>query len=156
MPPKTTMRSPARSGSGGGRAAPRRRAADTRTKPLPRGGGRGRAGAPSNDHVRDLWGIVVLVVAALAGLGLYADAAGPIGVFFVLLFRGLFGVFGFLAPLLLAAGGVMLMRDPRPANRRIVVGSLLVWLAAEGLWHLYAGAPPFDTPDIAALHRAGG
>jgi len=107
------------------------------------------------DHLRDIWGIALLVLAALSALGLYADAAGVVGVFLDVAFRGLFGMLGLAAPVALAAGGVLLLREPRPADRRVVAGGMLVALGTAGLWHLAAGAPPFDA-GLSDLQRAAG
>jgi DNA segregation ATPase FtsK/SpoIIIE, S-DNA-T family len=112
--------------------------------------------AERRDRLRDVWGVVLLVVAALAALGLwFDDAAGRVGVFLELAFRGLFGVFGLLAPVALSAVGVALLGGARPSNRRIAVGSVLAALGLVGLWHLAAGSPGFEA-ELAALHRSGG
>jgi hypothetical protein len=66
--------------------------------------------------------VALLVLAALAALGLWFDAAGVVGVYLSLLFRGLFGLFGLLAPVALVVGGVMLLGERRPANARVMVG----------------------------------
>ena len=52
---------------------------------------------------------VLLILAPLSALGLYLHEAGLVGDFLVLLFRGLFGIFGLLAPPALAAGGVRIV-----------------------------------------------
>jgi S-DNA-T family DNA segregation ATPase FtsK/SpoIIIE len=109
------------------------------------------------ERIRELWGIALIVLAVLSGLGLYVgrDGAGLVGVVLVNVFRGLFGVFGLVVPGLIAGGAVLLLRRARPRNPRIVAGSALVLLSAMGLWHLAAGAPG---PDAArqALHDASG
>ncbi|CAN5899634.1 DNA translocase FtsK [soil metagenome] len=86
---------------------------------------------------------------------MYLHAAGLVGSFLELLFRGLFGVFGYLAPPALAVAGVMLLRPPRPGNVRVVGGWLILAFALAGLWHLARGAPAWsaDAPD---LHAAAG
>ncbi|HVM15254.1 MAG TPA: DNA translocase FtsK [Egibacteraceae bacterium] len=134
--------------------AARRQAAGTRQR---RPAARKPVAADSTvgDHVRDLWGLTLLVLAALTALGLYADAAGIVGVYLDVAFRGLFGVLGLAAPIALTGGGVLLLREPRPANRRVVAGGLLVGLGAAGLWHLAAGAPGFDAT-LPELQRAAG
>jgi len=95
-------------------------------------------------------------VALLAALSLWTnDAAGALGVWFELLFRGLFGVIGLLAPLVLAAVGIALLRDPAPSHARIAVGVGLLGLGLVGLAGLTSGRPGIDAP-VAELHRAGG
>lgn len=123
-----------------------------------KGNAKTRAGAPEPgvvDHLRDIWGIALLVLAALSALGVYADAAGIVGVYLDVAFRGLLGVFGLLAPVALAVGGITLLREPRPANRRVVGGVFMIALGTVGLWHLAVGAPGFDAP-VAVLQRAAG
>jgi S-DNA-T family DNA segregation ATPase FtsK/SpoIIIE len=94
------------------------------------------------DRLRDIWGGGVLVLGVLCGLGLYArGSAGLLGEFLVGLCRGLFGVFGLAVPVLLAGFGILLLREPRPANRRLVAGTTLGLLAVMGLWHLAAAQP---------------
>jgi DNA segregation ATPase FtsK/SpoIIIE, S-DNA-T family len=110
---------------------------------------------PISEHLRDIWGIVLLVLAALAALGLYADAAGRVGLFLVVVFRTLFGVFGLAAPVGLAAGGLLLLRETKPSNGRVVVGVLLCIAAVAGLWHLGSGAPELGPPSE-VLFRSGG
>jgi S-DNA-T family DNA segregation ATPase FtsK/SpoIIIE len=133
--------------------APARRSGSRALTPPPGGP---PAGGQTGDHLRDLWGGGLLLLAALSALGLYfSGSAGLLGVFLVGVYRGLFGVFGLLAPVALAAGGVVLLREPRPANRRILIGAALLFVAVAGLWHLASNAPGFGaaTPD---LHRAAG
>jgi DNA segregation ATPase FtsK/SpoIIIE, S-DNA-T family len=127
-----------------------RRKAPSKTRRLER-----RSAAPADDNVRAAWGIGLLVLAALAALGLYFEAAGWVGDFFVGLFRTVFGTFGLLAPPAMAAAGVMLLRAPRPANRRVVAGVAVCVAGLAGLWHLGTGAPA-AWPVSEALPRSGG
>ncbi|CAN5263193.1 hypothetical protein BH20ACT8_BH20ACT8_16870 [soil metagenome] len=128
-------------------------------------GGRGRAAATqavsraeerdNPDQLRDIWGVVFLVMAFLAGLGLYFEAAGTVGVFLTLLLRGLFGVFGLSAPLALAAVGIVLLGERRSANLRIALGATLIACGLVGVWHVLQGAPGFSA-ELAVLHASGG
>jgi S-DNA-T family DNA segregation ATPase FtsK/SpoIIIE len=114
-----------------------------------------RTGGDGGTELRDIWGVGLIIVALLSALGIWLEAAGAIGVYLELLFRGLFGVFGLLAPVALLASGVMLMRERRPASRRVVLGLLLTGAGVSGLWHIAAGAPGFDA-ELRALHGSAG
>ena len=117
--------------------------------------GKAEAETRVRDHLRDAWGIGMIVLALLSALGLYAEAAGIVGNTLALLFLGLFGVLGYLAPFALVGGGVILLRDPRPGNPRIVIGCLLSAASAAGLWHIAQGTPSWSAP-TADLHAASG
>lgn len=131
--------------------------------PPKRGSGRPKNGRATSkppifdaDRIREMWGLGLLVLALLAGLGLWVqDSAGLAGIILVNVFRGLFGVFGLIVPLLLVAGAVLLLRQARPHNPRIVGGFLLGLLATMGLWHLANGGPG-PNAGRQALHDAGG
>ncbi|HVM20063.1 MAG TPA: DNA translocase FtsK [Egibacteraceae bacterium] len=110
---------------------------------------------PQASHAREVWGIGLLVLAALTALGVWFDSAGTLGVYLMLLFRGLFGVLGLFAPVALVLAGVMLLREKSPDNGRVAVGAGVTIAAVAGLWHLAAGAPAFGARP-AALHRAAG
>ncbi|MEX2659892.1 MAG: DNA translocase FtsK 4TM domain-containing protein, partial [Acidimicrobiales bacterium] len=104
----------------------------------------------------DTWGAVLLVVAVLVGLGVWLDAAGPVG-------RGIgdavaaaVGLTKVVAPLLLAAAAVLLLRGPREdgaPSSRPVIGVTVVLLSVCGLAHL-AVEPPAGS--LTALRGAGG
>ncbi|HSK95090.1 MAG TPA: hypothetical protein VK891_00610, partial [Euzebyales bacterium] len=99
--------------------------------------------------------MALLILAPLSALGLYLHEAGLVGDFLDLLFRGLFGVFGLLAPPALAAGGLLLLRPARPSNVRVVLGWFVTAFSVVGLWHLTQGAPAWDASN-AELHASGG
>jgi DNA segregation ATPase FtsK/SpoIIIE, S-DNA-T family len=145
MSRKTTVRERA------GKGAVSRRGATVTTRAPARTTG----GAGGRDQVRDAWGVGLLFVAVMAGLGLYGHAAGAAGQYLELLFRGLFGVFGLLVPPALGAAGVALLRAPSPGHRRVAVGAALAFVALAGLWHLVAGAPDFGAP-LSRLHASAG
>ena len=95
------------------------------------------------------------MLALLTALGVWFDSAGTLGVYLFLLFRGLFGVLGLLAPIALAATGICLLREPSKDHGRIAVGAAVTTAALAGLWHLAKGAPAFGAKQ-AALHKAAG
>ena len=99
--------------------------------------------------------MTLLILAPLSALGLYLHAAGLVGSFLELLFRGVFGVFGLLAPPALGAAGVMLLKPARPSNVRVVFGWFVTAFAIAGLWHLTRGAPAWSAPPE-QLHAASG
>ncbi|MGI9017964.1 MAG: DNA translocase FtsK [Euzebya sp.] len=146
---KKSSRKPAAKKSGGGKGAPARRQGGTRAAAE-------KEPVLDADRIREIWGVALIVVALLAALGLWAqDSAGLVGVVLVNVFRGLFGVFGLVIPVLIAAGAVLLLRRARPGNPRIVGGTAVVLLAVMGLWHLAAGAPGPDASRL-VLHDASG
>ena len=107
------------------------------------------------DHRGDLIGLLCIALGLVAGMGVYVDAAGPIG-------RGLGSFIGtavgwgrVLVPLALVASGVLLVRgvpepeddEPEAAGRSYLwVGGLMLAVAGCGLLHLAGGRPGLDAP----------
>jgi S-DNA-T family DNA segregation ATPase FtsK/SpoIIIE len=111
-------------------------------------------------HGHDVWGVALVALGLLSGLGIYLDLAGPLGRGLGDAFGALVGVLRVLVPVALVVLGALLLRGPAPeADRRpltrAVVGSVLVLLAATGLFHLAKGAPAFGEP-LAGFIDAGG
>ena len=109
------------------------------------------------DQSQDAYGIALIVLAVLVGLGMYAQGGGPVGAFLEAVFRGLFGVFGYAAPpTLLAAGIVVVVGRSSHEVGRVAVGASLLAVGLVGGWHLIAGAPQPADAGIRELWPAGG
>ncbi len=121
------------------------RALATAVGALARAVGRNAATARELDpeHRRDAAALTVLLLAVVAGLGLYLDAAGPVGRGLADVTRVLIGTAAYLLPVVLGAAAVHMLRQvPRPQSRgRAVVGGTALTLAVVGLLHLGAGSP---------------
>ncbi|MCB0958880.1 MAG: hypothetical protein KDB04_05090, partial [Acidimicrobiales bacterium] len=118
----------------------------------------------SRGHGADFAGIVAIVLGILAGLGVYADAGGPLGEAAASGVGYVVGAARVVAPVVLVALGILLVRgapvrelaaddptlvdeDPLVAEHpfaRSIFGSLLVSIAALGLLHLLRDAPRFS------------
>ncbi|MDQ3913709.1 MAG: DNA translocase FtsK [Actinomycetota bacterium] len=111
-------------------------------------------------HVRDApaeaWGVAVLFAAALAGLGIYSEAAGPAGAAFDYLGKLLVGRLAILVPGILAIGGV-LVAIPRFREHaaRVLIGLGLLNVALAGVTHLLRGNRSLSAP-LERLQRMGG
>ncbi|MDP1819932.1 MAG: DNA translocase FtsK [Acidimicrobiales bacterium] len=116
-------------------------------------------------HRADLVGLLCIATGLVAGMGIYADAAGPIGRGLDTAFGTAFGWGRMVAPVCLVGAGVLLLRGVRngldddgadgPARAHIWVGGVLLALAAAGLLHLTGGRPALDAP-TEDLMGAGG
>jgi len=111
-------------------------------------------------HAGDVLGLLLVALGLVAGLGVYADAAGPAGRWLDDAAGTLVGWGRLLAPVALAGAGILLVRgeadeDDPGARSRVWVGGLLLAVAGTGLLHLAGGRPGLDAPtdDLAA---AGG
>ncbi len=130
----------------------------------------------SRGHGADFAGIVLVVIGLVAGMGVYADAGGPVG-------RGTADLVGFIVgaarvimPILLIVLGALLVRgaplpkvagpddptvvdeDPQAAEHpfaRNVFGGVLIAVAGLGLLHLVRGAPTFSEGADALADSAG-
>ncbi len=116
----------------------------------------GAIGAAIGAHRRDVWGIVLLLVAVISGLGIYLDAAGPVGRGIDTAARGGLGLVGSLLPVLLLLLGALVFLDRSGTELgRIITGTAVVTLAVLGGAHLAVDVPaPGDGID--ALARGGG
>ncbi|MGH2767702.1 MAG: DNA translocase FtsK 4TM domain-containing protein [Actinomycetota bacterium] len=122
--------------SRGRAAAPARRRGASRGSPLLAGLAK-KLGRPLEHHRQDLFGMALLFLGAIGGLGLYGDWAGPAG-------RGMAWVlragFGFLAPALpplMAWVGYLTIRrreDDEPG--RVAIGAWFLLGGVAGLAHL--------------------
>ncbi|MCC5947291.1 MAG: DNA translocase FtsK [Nitriliruptoraceae bacterium] len=108
------------------------------------------------DRKRDAGGLALVVLGILAGLGTYADAAGPVGAFLEAVALGLFGLAGYLFPIVLTWFGLLVVVGrPSPEIGRIAVGCVVLLAGLLGALHLLAASP--DPSDgMRALWRAGG
>jgi DNA segregation ATPase FtsK/SpoIIIE, S-DNA-T family len=119
-----------------------------------------RVGSAFGDHLgaqkQDVAGIALILLGVLAGLGTYADAAGPVGSFLEAVALGLLGLLGYAVPILLAWFGLLVVIGrPSPEIGRIAVGLALISGALLGGAHLIAGTP--DPGDgMRGLWLAGG
>ena len=101
----------------------------------------------------DVWGMLLVLVAVVAAMGIYADLAGPVGRGIRETTGALIGVGRFVLPVALAGVGVMLLRDrSRQEPGRVVIGLVVSSLASVGLLHLIWG----DGLGLSDLDVAGG
>jgi DNA segregation ATPase FtsK/SpoIIIE, S-DNA-T family len=129
------------SGRGGGKGGGSGRGGSTRKQ-----GAVSRVGGAFGDHLgaqkQDVAGIALILLGVLAGLGTYADAAGPVGSFLEAVSLGLLGLLGYAVPIVLAWFGLLVVIGrPSPEIGRIAVGLALLSGALLGGAHLIAGAP---------------
>ena len=110
-------------------------------------------------HKGDIQGVFLALFAVVLALGIWFEDGGKVGVFFALLFRGLFGYGAYAVPLLVA--GLALALFWRPAAKddmvagRVTIGLLAVLVGGLGLLHLAKGAPPASSAP-AVLQDSGG
>jgi S-DNA-T family DNA segregation ATPase FtsK/SpoIIIE len=110
-------------------------------------------------HKGDIQGVFLALFAVVLALGIWFEDGGKVGVFFALLFRGLFGYGAYAVPLLV--GGLALALFWRPAAKddmvagRVTIGLLAVLVGGLGLLHLAKGAPPASSAP-AVLQDSGG
>ncbi|HWC83773.1 MAG TPA: DNA translocase FtsK [Pseudonocardiaceae bacterium] len=94
-------------------------------------------------HRRDGIGVVLIALAVVAGAGVWVGAGGVIGHAVNVGVRSAIGNAALLLPVVLLITAIALMRSgARPEIRpRLVIGSLLFWLALLGLLHLVGHQP---------------
>jgi S-DNA-T family DNA segregation ATPase FtsK/SpoIIIE len=108
---------------------------------LARAVGRGRDLEP--EHRRDGVALGLIALGLVTAVGVWWEAAGPIGRWITIAVRAVFGAGSVTVPLALVVAAVALMRsEPAPQTRpRRVIGTLLVTLSVLGLLHLFIGRP---------------
>ena len=107
-------------------------------------------------QLSDAVGIGLVVLAILSALGLWFDAAGPLGRFLTFLIQGSFGVAGYAVPLVTLWWGLVLVRHTVEEDRgRMLLGLWVFLLGGLGSWSLIAGNPaPVD--GFEPLSQGGG
>jgi S-DNA-T family DNA segregation ATPase FtsK/SpoIIIE len=122
-------------------------------KPAPKAPARvgGTVGAALDGRSADVVGLALIGIGIIAGAGLYADVAGPVGQLLASASSGFAGLAGVLVPPVLVLAGVACMRDNDPetgqgmfGRAHLVVGGVLLALAVTGLLHVLRGQPTFD------------
>jgi S-DNA-T family DNA segregation ATPase FtsK/SpoIIIE len=108
----------------------------------------------------DVWGIVFVVLGLVAGLGIYADAAGSLGEALADATGWAVGVVNILVPILAVLFGYLLMRGTAENGRGTetvgtLVGGVMALVAIEGFCHLFGGRPDLRA-GAEALGDAGG
>ncbi|CAL9539613.1 hypothetical protein SUDANB106_04228 [Streptomyces sp. enrichment culture] len=109
---------------------------------LLRGVGRGARGLDPA-HRKDGVALLLLGIALVVAAGTWSNLQGPVGDLVEMLVTGAFGRMDLVAPVLLGAVAVRLMRHPEKpeANGRIVIGLSALAVGALGLVHIACGSP---------------
>ncbi len=119
-------------------------------------------------HRRDIWGVLFVALGLLTGLGVYWDAAGPLGNGLSQFFGGVVGLLRVALPVVFIAVGFILIRghlrrrpiagttgtlgdeieivDDAEQGIRLALGGMVAILAAAGVLHLWAGQPVWQDP----------
>ncbi|GAB3477404.1 FtsK/SpoIIIE family DNA translocase [Amycolatopsis cihanbeyliensis] len=103
----------------------------------------GRSRELEPEHRRDGMALGLVALGLIVAVGVWWQAAGPIGQWVAIGTRSVVGAGSVTLPLALFVIAVALMRtEPKPETRpRMVIGSLLVTLSVLGLLHLFNGKP---------------
>jgi DNA segregation ATPase FtsK/SpoIIIE, S-DNA-T family len=93
-------------------------------------------------QIADAVGIGLMVLAALSVLGLWLDAAGPVGRFLTILVLGTFGLAGYAFPVIALWWGIVLVRGTAREERgRMLLGLWFAVMGGLGLVSLVRGNP---------------
>lgn len=103
----------------------------------------------------DLWGMVLIVLGLLFGLG-FLDLAGPFGTAVENGTRLLFGLWRYALPVALIGIGVVLITGrPRQPAGRTVTGSVTTFIGSLAMFHLLTGAVAL-APNLELVKERGG
>jgi DNA segregation ATPase FtsK/SpoIIIE, S-DNA-T family len=93
-------------------------------------------------QLADAIGIGLVVLAVLSALGLWFEAAGPLGRFLRYVILGTFGVSGYAFPVVTLWWGLVLVRHTAEEDRgRMLLGLWTFLFGGLGVWSLAAGNP---------------
>ncbi|MBN6037909.1 DNA translocase FtsK [Amycolatopsis sp. 195334CR] len=103
----------------------------------------GRSRDLEPEHRRDGLALALIGLAIVIAVGVWWQAAGPVGNWVQIGARTVFGAGSVTLPLVLTVAAVALMRsEPQPETRpRRVIGALLMIFAVLGLLHLFNALP---------------
>ncbi|MEX0592110.1 MAG: DNA translocase FtsK [Nitriliruptoraceae bacterium] len=105
---------------------------------------------------QDVFGIVLILLGVLFGLGIYGDAAGPVGGALEAVALGLLGLVGYAVPVVVAWLGLVVIVGRGGSDLgRIIVGGVFGLLALLAALHLGVGAPD-PAEGLSGLWEAGG
>jgi S-DNA-T family DNA segregation ATPase FtsK/SpoIIIE len=106
---------------------------------------------------RDALGIGLMVLAGLAVLSVWFDAAGPMGEAFSRLLHTAFGLAAVLFPIVGLGWGIALLRDRSPEERmRMFIGFVIMSLGVLGLLSILRGDPGVFAPRLDTRIRGVG
>lgn len=102
-----------------------------------------------NERLSDIWGIGLIAVGALLGLGIYLHVAGPVGKLVSETVSWVAGLGKFIVPIALIAIGVSLVRNGHSEHRyRLALGWGIITLTTLGLFHVFrSDGARFDERD---------
>ncbi len=150
---RSSPRSSSRSrGKGASRGAASKRAPAPKKKPQ-----RAPATQILSPFARDALGIGLMVLAGLAVLSVWFDAAGPLGEAFSRLLHTAFGLAAVLFPIVGLGWGIALLRDRSPEERmRMFIGFVIMSLGVLGLLSILRGGPGVFAPRLDTRIRGVG
>ena len=104
----------------------------------------------------DVWGLLLILLGVLAGLGIYADLTGPVGRLLRVAASAGLGAGRLIVPIALVSIGAVLVRGrPRAEPGRIAIGFGFLLISLTGLCDLLAGAPHWGAT-LVDVESAGG
>jgi FtsK/SpoIIIE family/FtsK alpha domain/Ftsk gamma domain/4TM region of DNA translocase FtsK/SpoIIIE len=104
----------------------------------------------------DVWGLILIVVGLLAGLGIFFDLTGPFGRFLRRVTGAVLGQGRFFVPFMMIGVGWVLVRGRGYREpMRVLIGWLFLMGAATGVMHLGEGSPAWGAP-VSVLRNGGG
>jgi len=167
--PAASKSGSSRSGSSSGSSAPRRRPA---TPPEPEPGVVSRAfGALLDGHGHDLFGVLLVLGALVAGFGVWGGSDVAVPRLLTTAVAATFGLVRFVAPLAMLAAAVLLIRGPQyPVDAetgevlviddgrgpRRFLGATLAVVTVAGLLHLLRRPGSVEADGLDAFKDAGG
>ncbi len=106
-------------------------------------------------HTDDVWGVLLLVVAAILLLSFF-ELAGPVGDGTSSGLRFLFGLWAYFVPCVLVVIGVaMISTMPRADYGRITLGMFVLFVASMALFHLLTGTISLASSVDLVVERGG-
>ena len=106
-------------------------------------------------HKRDMWGVALVVIAALVLLSFF-ELSGPIGGTASQVTKFTVGMWAFVVPLVLTIAGLALIGViNKEHHARTISGLAALFVGSVGFFHLLIGNPPLATEGD-AVERGGG
>lgn len=106
-------------------------------------------------HTDDVWGVVLIIFAALLMLSFF-ELAGPLGDVTASGLKFVFGLWAYFAPFLLVVIGIsMISTMPRADYGRITLGMFVLFVSSMALFHLLTGTVSLASSVDLVVERGG-